>query len=79
MKDITTGRFTVRTDVETELMVRHEYELFRQEKLADGRKALSLNGFIIQLILEGLEMEIMCRRNRAALLGPILKASEGSR
>ena len=72
MKDSTTGRFTIRADKETELMVRHEYELFRQGRLVDGLKILSLNEFIIRLITEGLEMESMDRRNREAFYNTLV-------
>ncbi len=78
MKDITTGRFTVRTDQETELIVRHEYELFRQGRLVEGKKRLSLNEFIRRLILEGLEMERMDRRNKeASLRSLVMGPAEG--
>tara|TARA_Y100001937_G_C6975394_1_gene265263 strand:- start:83 stop:325 length:243 start_codon:yes stop_codon:yes gene_type:complete len=79
MKDITTGRFTIRADKETELMVRHEYELFRQSRLVEGKKRLSLNEFIIRLITEGLEMERMDRRNREAFYNSLVSIpSEGT-
>ena len=78
MKDITTGRFTIRADQETELMVRHEYELFRQGRLVEGKKRLSLNEFIIRLIVEGLEMERMDRRNRETFLQSlVMEQAEG--
>lgn len=72
MKDNTTGRFTIRADKETELIVRHEYELFRQGRLVEGKKRLSLNEFIIRLITEGLELERMDRRNREAFYNSLV-------
>lgn len=75
MKDITTGRFTIRADKETELMVRYEYELFRQGRLVDGKRRLSLNEFILRLITEGLEMEMLDRRNREAFYTSLVSVS----
>jgi len=74
MRDTTTGRFTIRADEETELVIRHEYELFRQGRLVEGKRILSLNEFLIRLIKEGLEMEQMDRRNREAFLRKIVSA-----
>jgi len=68
MKDTTTGRFTIRVDEETELVIRHEYELFRQGRLVEGKRILSLNEFLIGLMKEGLELEWIYRRDREAFL-----------
>jgi len=76
MEDITTGRFTIRADQETELIVRHEYELFRQGRLVEGKKQLSLNEFIIRLIVNGLEAERLNRRDRETFLQSLVSAME---
>ena len=66
--DITTGRFTIRADQDTELIIRHEYELFRQGRLVEGKRRLSLNEFIIKLMMDGLEKERETRGEREELL-----------
>ena len=50
-------RFTVRTDKETEIIIRHSYELRRQKTLLEGKKTPSLNDYILSLINNGLEKE----------------------
>ncbi len=63
----TKGRFTIRTNEDTEIIIRHSYELNRQSRLLDGHRALSLNDFLIKMISEGLELEELDRRKRERL------------
>ena len=50
-------RFTLRTDEDQAIIIRHSYELNRQKRILEGRKVLSLSEFIIRLINKGLELE----------------------
>lgn len=50
-------RFTLRTDEDQAIIIRHSYELNRQKRILEGRKVLSLSEFIIRLINKGLEIE----------------------
>lgn len=50
-------RFTLRTDEDQAIIIRHSYELNRQQRILEGKKVLSLSDFIIRLINKGLETQ----------------------
>ena len=52
-------RFTLRTDEDQAIIIRHSYELNRQTRILGGKKVLSLSEFIIRLVNKGLELTTM--------------------
>ena len=52
-----TSRFTLRTDQDTELIVRHTYELLRQKCLLEGIKVPSLNDFLLEMVNLGIQAD----------------------
>lgn len=50
-------RFTIRADKETEIIIRHSYELRRQKAVLEEKRTPSLNDYILSLINNGLEKE----------------------
>lgn len=50
-----TSRFTLRTDEDTETIVRYTYELLRQKCLLEGSKVPSLNEFILEMVNLGIQ------------------------
>jgi hypothetical protein len=50
-----TQKFTIRTDEDTAILLRHSYELFRQKCLLEGNPIESLNKYICKILGRGIE------------------------